>query len=344
MRRSSRAMRVGGTVLLPAYLSQKGGAVPRVLLEAGVVAAELREPLAWIEMDRVGRLYESAAQELADPNFGLRFGGEMPLHAYGLLSYVVLNAPTVQVALDNLLRFARHLAGAWDASLVHEGARMRIRFAYPTDRPDEYRHYVESNGAVLCVMMKALAGATWTPSEVCFQHGIGDAGRDPGAFLGAPISFGRPANEISFESRVLERVVVGAHRTLLPMLETQANELLSEPGLEPEARPIGDRLVLDVQGEIVRSLCDGPPQLGRIARTLAMSTRTMQRELQKRGVRFKTLVNETRHRLALAYLEQPELSVTEVAFLVGYADLSAFDRAFRRVAGMSPRQWRLQRA
>ena len=323
---------------MPAYLAPKGDALPRALHESGVVAAELREPQAWIDMDRVGRLYEAAARELADSNFGLRFGGEIPLHAYGLLSYVVLNAPTVRVALENLLRFAQHLAGAWDAAIVHEGEQVRIRFAYPTERPADYRHYVESNGAVLCVMMKALAGVTWTPSEVCFQHGVGEAERDPSSLLEAPVRFDRPANEIAFASGVLEGAVTGADRTLLPMLEAQANEVVSEP--TPATLPVGDRLILDLQGEIVRGLCDGPPQLVRIARTFAMSTRTLQRELQRRGVRFKTLVNETRHRLALAYLDQPELSVTEVAFLVGYADLSAFDRAFRRAAGMSPRQWR----
>lgn len=336
-------MRVGGTALLPAYLARKGAALPRVLHEAGVVAAELREPQAWIGMDRVGRLYEAAARELADSNFGLRFGAEIPLHAYGLLSYVVLNAPTVRVALDNLLRFARHLAGAWDASLVHEGEQVRMRFAYPTERPDDCRHYVESNGAVLCVMMKALAGAAWTPSEVCFQHGVGDARRDPSSLLEAPVRFDRSANEIAFASRILEEAVVGADRTLLPMLEAQASEVVSEATPAPATLPVGDRLILDLQGEIVRGLCDGPPELVRIARTFAMSTRTLQRELQRRGVRFKTLVNETRHRLALVYLDQPELSVTEVAFLVGYSDLSAFDRAFRRVAGMSPRQWRSRR-
>jgi AraC-like DNA-binding protein len=344
MRRSSSTMRVGGTALLPAHLAERGGAVPGLLHESGFVAAELSEPQGWLEMDRLGRLYEAAARELADPNFGLRFGLEIPLHAYGLLSYVVLNAPTVRVALENLLRFADHLAGAWDASLVHAGEQVRIRFAYPTERPDEYRHYVESNGAVLCVMMKALAGSTWTPSEVCFQHGSGEAGRDPGALLEAPVRFDRPANEIAFAASILDGAVIGADRTLLPTLEKQANELVCGTGVAAAAQPVGDRLVLDLQEEIVRGLCDGPPQLHRIARTFAMSTRTLQRELQRRGMRFKTLVNETRHRLALAYLDQPELSVTEVAFLVGYADLSAFDRAFRRVEGVSPSGWRsLQR-
>jgi AraC-like DNA-binding protein len=340
MRRTSKAMRVGGTALLPAYLARKGDALPRVLHEAGVVAAELREPQGWIDMDRVGQLYEVAARELADSNFGLRFGREIPLHAYGLLSYVVLNAPTVRVALDNLLRFAQHLAGAWDPAIVHEGEQVRIRFAYPAERPDEYRHYVESNGAVLCVMMKALVDSTWTPSEVCFQHSGGDPGRDPSALLEAPVRFDRPANEIAFASRVLDGAVAGADRTLLPMLEAQANDVVSEPTLSPAMPPVDDRLIRDLQEEIVRVLCDGTPQLAHIARTFAMSTRTLQRELQRCGVRFKALVNETRHRLALAYLEQADLSVTEVAFLVGYADLSAFDRAFRRMAGMSPRQWR----
>jgi AraC-like DNA-binding protein len=175
---------------------------------------------------------------------------------------------------------------------------------------------------------------------VCFQHSIGQANRRPSVILEAPVRFERPANEIVFAASTLDTVVVGADRTLLPMFEERANELTGAALVTPEIGASGDRLVAAVQEEVVRCLCDGPPQLARIARTLAMSSRTLQRELQRRGVRFKTLVNETRHRLSLVYLERPELSVTEIAFLLGYAELSAFDRAFRRAAGVSPRAWR----
>lgn len=340
MRRMPNTMRVGGAAALPAYVAERGGSAQRVLHEAGLVAADLREPQAWLDIDRLGVLHEAAAHELGDPNFGLHFGQATPLHAYGLLSHVVLHAPTVRIALNNLVRFANHLAGVWAASLVHDARHVRMGFTYVTDRPDAYRQYVESIGAVLCVMMKTLAGTTWTPREVCFQHSIGQAKRRPSVILEAPVRFERPANEIVFAASTLDTVVVGADRTLLPMFEERANELTGAALVTPEIGASGDRLVAAVQEEVVRCLCDGPPQLARIARTLAMSSRTLQRELQRRGVRFKTLVNETRHRLSLVYLERPELSVTEIAFLLGYAELSAFDRAFRRAAGVSPRAWR----
>ena len=74
-----------------------------------------------------------------------------------------------------------------------------------------------------------------------------------------------------------------------------------------------------------------------------MSPRTLQRRLHASGHRFKSVVNETRTKMAKEYLAPGGPSMTEMAFLLGYAELSAFDRAFRRETGMSPTAWRITR-
>ena len=103
---------------------------------------------------------------------------------------------------------------------------------------------------------------------------------------------------------------------------------------------VEDRLVSEVRNELARVLCDGKPDIRSVARRVAMSPRTLQRRLQQCGVRFKTLVNQTRVELAKEYLVRNGPTVTEIALLLGYGELSAFDRAFRRETGTSPTRWR----
>ncbi len=336
-------MRVAGAAALPAYVTERGGVTARVLHDAGVEAAELADPQAWMEIDRLGALHEAAALELDDPDLGIRFGRTIPLHAYGLLSYIVLNAPTVETALLNLVRLATHLtAPALKASLRTERGLAILEFMQITDAPDDCRQYIESSGALLWMVLRALAGPQWKPTEIRFQHGKGASERNAEALFEAPIRYRCRANCLLFPAADLRTVVVSADRNLLPIVEKRVAELLAAASDRDDgaAATTADPLVFAVREEIARCLCDGQPELVRVARRMAMSSRSLQRRLGERGLRFKRLVRDTRHELACEYLQHSELSVTEIALLLGYAQLSVFDRAFRAVADMSPSRWR----
>jgi AraC-like DNA-binding protein len=80
-----------------------------------------------------------------------------------------------------------------------------------------------------------------------------------------------------------------------------------------------------------------------MAKALHMSRRTLQRKLAETEQSYQKLVDDTRHDLALRYLEDPQKSVTEVTFLLGFSGQSAFSRAFRRWTGISPTEYRAQK-
>ena len=77
-----------------------------------------------------------------------------------------------------------------------------------------------------------------------------------------------------------------------------------------------------------------------VAAALQLSDWTLQRKLREHGLSFSQLVEQTRQQLALRYLRQGSLSISELAPLLGYSETSAFSRAFKRWLGVSPRQWR----
>jgi AraC-like DNA-binding protein len=92
-----------------------------------------------------------------------------------------------------------------------------------------------------------------------------------------------------------------------------------------------------VRSSIRTKLPDGYPCLDQVAAGLQLSPSTIQRELAHEGIAYKDLVELTRRDLAFAYLKQRQLPLSEIAFLLGYSELSAFSRAMRRWTGESPR-------
>ncbi|NMO23072.1 helix-turn-helix transcriptional regulator, partial [Pyxidicoccus fallax] len=108
----------------------------------------------------------------------------------------------------------------------------------------------------------------------------------------------------------------------------------------PAAGPPVAGFVQRVRDAIRASLREGPPQVGEVAQQLHVSLRTLQRRLAEHGTAFQDEVDAVRRELAFQYLKDPHLGVSEVAFLLGYSELSTFDRAFKRWTGLTPRVWR----
>ncbi len=115
---------------------------------------------------------------------------------------------------------------------------------------------------------------------------------------------------------------------------------VSNDGNENERNEADGAFVEKVRDEIVEVLGERRLALATIAGRLGVSGRTLQRRLTENGRKFKTMVVEVRIEQAREHLLDPSLSITEIAKRLGYGDVSSFDHAFRRSAGVSPRQWR----
>jgi AraC-like DNA-binding protein len=104
--------------------------------------------------------------------------------------------------------------------------------------------------------------------------------------------------------------------------------------------PREDEILTPIRKTIAQLMKDGGPKLARAAKTLGVSPRTLQRQLKSHGIDFKELVEDTRRRFALDYLKDRDSTLTEIAFLLGYSEVSAFNRAFRRWTGTTPMHYR----
>ena len=109
------------------------------------------------------------------------------------------------------------------------------------------------------------------------------------------------------------------------------------------ALPRGGDLLLRARSLIAHRLSEAPVELAWVASQLAISPRTLQRALQDDGRSFSGLVDEVRCELAKNYLTDASLGVVDLAFLLGFSEQSAFQRAFKRWTGMTPGDYRQQR-
>ncbi len=114
--------------------------------------------------------------------------------------------------------------------------------------------------------------------------------------------------------------------------------------LDDEVAKIDDEASLErrVRARISRALSQGIPTLSEIATHFGMSGRTLQRRLSDQGYSFQTLVDESRRQLAKQLLRETSYSLAEIAFLTGFSEQSAFNRAFKRWAGQTPRSFRIE--
>jgi AraC-like DNA-binding protein len=152
-------------------------------------------------------------------------------------------------------------------------------------------------------------------------------------FFAAPLEYGTLGAALLLRNEDLARPNALADKELTSYLDRLAEQILATVGSERTLRD-------EVRRVLWSELAEGVPALAGVARTLGMSDRTLQRQLRKEGMSFAALLTELRRDLAPGLLRDGQLAVSEVAFLLGYEDPSAFRRAFHRWFGRSPRAYR----
>jgi AraC-like DNA-binding protein len=283
-----------------------------------------------IPLEKYLALLDLAAEASGDPHFGLHFGAKHAFATAGLLSYIMRNSPSLGAALANTMRYARLHVDATELSLAFAGpeARLVYRLTDPGIRPS--RHYDELLMVCFLKLFRLGIDDSWSPHAVHFRHGApADFAPHQGLF-GSPVLFGESDNAMLFDRQLLSRAICVADHQLLLILEEHARAILSDlPAPD-------DDLAGRLQRFLVATLPNEACGLSAAARALGMSTRTLQRRLRQQGIVYARLLDEVRRGLSSRYLAEGNLSLGEIAYLLGYSESSAFNRAYRRWTGRTP--------
>ena len=314
-------------------IAGKGGSPGPILREFGLEHSNLTDPEGFIPTAKLAQLLEEAARATGDDFFGLHFGEGFNPKNIGPVVYVVLNSPTIGAGVENVERYLRihNEAARWFTNI--EGERAYVGYELAELGIAKPRQYQEAGMVIALNTLRLMAGSHWAPEEVHFTHASPNQSAEHTRIFGAPVRFGCATNVFVIERAFLERQVPAADPRLYKILQRYLNGILSE-------LPREDSFLGSIRKAIAETMRDGDPGLGRVAKQLAASQRTLQRRLKEYGLEFKKLADDTRRRFASNYLKDRKHTLTEVAFLLGYSDVSAFNRAFKRWTGTTPLQYR----
>lgn len=288
---------------------------------------------ARISLQLWSNLLERISIEVNDPALGLAIGKRIAPRHVGVLGYLVLSCQTLGQAL---LRFARYQRLVYDVNpfSVHMDERgMELRWGVDYGKPGPLVD--ETSIAALFSFLHVLTSQPLHPSFVSF---VNPQPRNLQVYLDyfqCPVEFEDSITRVRFPAEYLEVPLLHSDPTLLELLSQQAESLLV---VLPKADAFEEKL----QQVIVQCLHEGEPTLPAVAAYLALSTRTLQRRLQERGLVFQDILEDTRRELAVRYLEDKSLSLTDIALLLGYSEQSAFNRAFKRWYNQPPKTYRKQ--
>ena len=295
------------------------------------------------------RLLDAGAMLAGDAHFGLHVGERVRMGTYSAYGLVLLSCASVGQALEQTARYEVLAHDLGRSSLRRDGDRFQYRWI--SHYPDASRHLVDSVFAGIRVCGDWLAGMPLPPGELAFAHDGGGetllrhAGhRDEYVrVLGSLPRFNADANTATMDARVLDWPVPNADTSLYPLLRQHAEQLLAQRcSVDETGTGVGTGIEAQVQLAIAAGLRQGAVRLAGVAGELAMTPRTLQRKLGDAGTSFQAQLDQVRYRQACDYLRQPELSLVDIAFLLGYQEQSAFNHAFRAWAGTNPGAWRLQ--
>lgn len=310
-------------------IAAAGGNPDQILGSLGLERSALRNSEGFIASAIFARILEEAAHATTDDCFGLHFGEHFNPKDIGALAYVVLNSPTVAVAIENAERYIHLHNEAAKLSFSIEGEQAYLRFVLADLGIVSTRQHHEYSMAVTLNTLRIIGGSHWAPREVQFAHENPAHTAEHLRVFGAPVLFGCAANALVVERDFVERQVPAADPRLYRILKRHVERALSEMPRESD-------LLSAVRRAIAESMREGDPKLPRIIKKMSMSPRTLERRLKEHGAVFKKLVDDTRRRFALNYLRDRKYTLTEIAFLLGYSEVSAFNRAFKRWTGSTP--------
>jgi AraC-like DNA-binding protein len=284
-------------------------------------------------LSTVRELAAAIAEGVDEPGFGHLLAESVPKGAYGVAEFAIRAGPTLRHTFQNLARFSGLIGPSQTFTYVETATEAQQHNA-PTNLPTGLgRHLNEYTNALMARTLTTLCADAhishvWftTPAPASLSH-------LETYYPGARLSFDAPTNGFAIDARWLEQEVKGGDAALYSFLEEHAVEALA-------SRPKTDDLVDRLRHLVREALKQGEPNVERLSTRLQMSGRTLQRRLADLGTSFQDVLDEVRFDLSRAYLKDDRLDFSQVAYLLGYSELRAFDRAFKRWAGVSPRDFR----
>jgi AraC-like DNA-binding protein len=273
------------------------------------------------------------AKELPDPFLGIHIAEGIELREAGLVYYVIASSETLGDALRRLARYSG-LTNEGVRITCDEGKDIRVKFEYVGVSRLSDHHQIECFIAILLRLCRQLTGLSLSPTGVKLAHRRTELPAEIKKLFGCKVAFGSDVDEVIYPRAANSMATVNPDSYLNSLLVRYCEEALSNRRVQ------SGPWRLKVENAIVPLLPHGQAKIGEIAKTLGVSRRTLARLLASEGCTFSEILDALRLDLAKSYLREENLPNSDVAWLLGFAEISAFSHACKRWTGKTPTQLR----
>lgn len=286
---------------------------------------------AYVAMDLLLEVYELAEQHLK-PGFGIRQGKQLNSNDYGTLGLSWKTSLNAIDILNNVKRYMVLVTDDGSVDLMEQNECVKL-----TLYRDVYRNGIKTANEATFVMLigilNEVTGKHIMPVQVNFKHKFTD-NESFSNYFKCPVNFKASENAIIFNTKELQVATIKAdkfiHQFLVERMEQEKSNL----------NRYEDLLTAEINKLLKESMPSGIPSIVQVGEYLGMSARTLKRRLADRNLSFRDLIQKNQRETATQLLSNTSQSIGEIAFLTGFSEQSAFNRAFKRWTGQAPNEYR----
>jgi AraC-like DNA-binding protein len=302
----------------------------------GIDPGLLSNPNARIPSESWDALTLDAASQIPDPAFGLLASRCWHPSNLGALGYAWLTSSTLRTGFGRVVRYWRILGEGSTTHLDETSGGVKMVLARQAADPISSAIAADFILSLLVDMCRMNAGASLRPMTVSLMRARPKDSQVYRRHFGCVVHFAADEESFTLSRQDADRPLPTSNRQLAATLD----HILAEQLAHLDKKDV----VARCQAHLLDQLCSGEISEDVMAEQLHMSRRTLQRKLAEADLTYQKLVDDTRRDLALRHLEDPRHSITDVTFLLGFSQQSAFTRAFKRWTGMAPSEYRAQQA
>ena len=319
------------------FAASQGADLTTLCQRIGIEKSELDDANKRFSIDQVDAAFYHCIELTKDSLFGLHIGEKVDFSAFGIVGFMMQSSPDVLTALERGCHYNNLVSELIKASFEKREKEMVFK-TRPVSIVNEShpliaKHGVEETMSFIVNGVQKLAGKKCYPQLVSFtfpasKEHINEYER----IFRTTLLFNEPENALIYRLQDLEVPVKGYNKNLFDLLNTQAQELLDNFGNE-------ESFSAKVRKMIISLFNNQFPTIELVAEKMNVSVRSLQRKLKGEEETFQELIDHTRKEFAIRYLKNKELTISEVAYLLGFSEPSVFSRSFKRWMGCSPTQY-----
>jgi len=315
-------------LLIWVALQKRGLDSHTIFKEAGLDRTKLGDGTARYRLDEMTKLWTAVVQETGDPCFGVDVGKHWNSTTFHALGFAWLASYTLKDALQRFTRYTRIVNNSLSAKIETHGPNLHLVIESSEDKSLIHTAARDAGLTAVITMCRMLCGEDFSPVEIQLVRDRPPCYKELEKFVASPIEYSTEQDQILFDRIAADKRLPTGNSELIKVNEELAMKYLTTVD--------GASIVMQVKAKLIKMMPQGQVSEDIIAVELNLSLRTLQRKLREEKNSYSHIYKSIRQEMAGEYIQDSQMSMIEIAYLLGFSEQANFTRAFRRWYGTSP--------